>query len=202
MKGLFDSTQAILKFALLILGLIPTAAVLTGIIDIPPSLQQLLGLVTAVVGIGTVVLVLLLQDKLQSLSRATLGTLLAACLLVGCGTAAFYYEFAKSHVADYRGDMLVLPLHWPAELTRIVNQGYGGDVEAALNNSNRGRYLHQLIEAHNGSSTFVFVLLLVLSQFLIVFGLFGALVRVARSQVLEPEITDAPTPPATGHPLP
>lgn len=195
----FSRFESVIKFALLALGLLPTAAVLTGIIDIPPSLKQLLSLVSGVVGVGTVVIVLVLQDVLQRLDRRRLSMVLAGCLVIGCAMAFLYYDFAGKHVAKYRGETIVLPLHEPAALHNIVQDGYGGDFEAALNSPNRGRYVYQLVEANNGVSTFLFVVLLMVSQFLIVFGLFGAVVRVALSQAEEvsPAPAPAPAPPPT-----
>lgn len=178
LDDLSKTIQNIVKIVTVLLGLLPTAAVLLGIIDIPPSLHQLLTFIVAVLGLSAAILLLVMTKTLDRLTDRQTFAIFGLATLLGCVLAVAYYAFAHGHIAMQFDDAVILPLQYSPQLGDIINNGYGGDVQQALN-SPAGATVRRLIEQDNGGATLIFIALMGLAECLLVFGIFGAVLKLA-----------------------
>lgn len=189
-----------IKMLLGIVALLPSAVVLLGLFDIPPSLKQLLTMIVTVLGLLSAALVLFLSGHIVRLSKARTVAIFVPIVALGCIAAVGYYEFARAFVIHFDNDPVILPLHYEPRVAEIINSGFGGDVEQALMSSNSRYYIYTSIERTNDLATLILILLLSVTEVLLVAGLLGAIVAVATE--LPPAATgkgDAPAnPPKSG----
>jgi hypothetical protein len=165
---------ALIKAMIGVLALLPGVAVLTGLIDIPPSLVELVKALSVFTGIGVLIAILLLSESIRRMSARKVALLTVAAVLLGAGFALAYRTVAAGQVVIVTmGDQVeryVIPLAPSDEIGRLVAP-YGGDYAEALMTSVRAERLRQLMEEDSGSAVALMVLLMVLAQTLMVGGL-------------------------------
>ena len=164
----------LIKAMIAVLALLPGAAVLTGLIDIPPTLVELVKALSVFAGIGILIAILLLSDSIRRLGGRTVAVLTLASVLLGGGFAMGYRSVASRQVVvvttDAGIERFVIPLAPSDEIARLVLP-YRDDYAEALMTSVRAERLRQLMEEESGSAVALMVVLMVLAQTLLVGGL-------------------------------
>jgi hypothetical protein len=164
----------LIKAMIGILALLPGVAVLTGLIDIPPTLVELVKALSVFTGIGVLIAILLLSESIRRASARKVALLTVAAVLLGGGFALAYRTVASGQVVVVTmGDQVerfVIPLAPSEEIGSLVAP-YGGDYAEALMTSVRAERLRQLLEEDSGSAVALMVLLMVVAQTLMVGGL-------------------------------
>src|SRR3954469_8282209 len=125
------SVGNVLKVALVILSLIPSVAVLAGLIDIPPSLQQLVQIVTVPVSIVAVTATLVLADEIGRWSYRKAVAIFVAAAVLGASSAVGYFLFAGRCVIEYKDERIVAPIH-PSKRIRDIIAVYDNQYDQAL----------------------------------------------------------------------
>jgi hypothetical protein len=165
---------ALIKAVIGVLALLPGVAVLTGLIDIPPTLVELVKALSVFTGIGVLIAILLLSESIRRASARKVALLTVAAVLLGAGFALAYRTVAAAQVVIVTvGDQVerfVIPLAPSEEIGSLVAP-YGGDYAEALMTSVRAERLRQLMEEDSGSAVALMVLLMVVAQTLMVGGL-------------------------------
>jgi hypothetical protein len=173
LKQRLDNLGGLVKAVLAVLALLPGVAVLTGLVDIPPSLADLVKALSMFAGVAVLIVILLLSDAIRRARAALVIFLTVAAVIAGGGAALGYRSLAGRHVLVLElGDEVerhVVPLHPSAGIRRIV-EPYGGDYAEALLTSVRKERLRQLMEEESGSSVVLMVALMVIAQTLMVGG--------------------------------
>ena len=164
----------LIKAVIGLLALLPGVAVLTGLIDIPPSLVDLVKALSIFAGIAVLIAILLLSGTIRALSGRTVALLTLSAVVLGGGFAVAYRAVAARQVVVVETgrevERFVVPLTPSAEIRRLVAP-YGGDYAEALMTSVRAERLHQLMEEESGSAVALMIALMVVAQTLMVGGI-------------------------------
>jgi hypothetical protein len=169
----------VLKVALVILGLIPSVAVLAGLIHIPPSLQQLVQIVTVPVSIVAVTATLVLSEEIGRWSYRRAALIFVVAAVLGASSAVGYFLFAGRCVIEYKDERIVAPMH-PSQRIRDIIAVYNNQYDEALEHSPRNDELRELLAKENAGTTILMILLMVASQLLLVTARPAAIAALAR----------------------
>lgn len=166
--------SSLIKAAIGLLALLPGVAVLTGLIDIPPTLVELVKALSVFVGIGVLIAIMLLSETIRRLNGRTVALMTVSAIVLGAGFAVAYRAVATRQVVIVAmGDQIerfVVPLVPSEEIGRLVGP-YGGDYAEALMTSVRAERLRQLMEEESGSAVALLVALMVAAQTLMIGGI-------------------------------
>jgi hypothetical protein len=191
----FDSLGKMIKAIIAVLALLPGAAVLTGLIDIPPTLVELVKALSVFAGIVLLAGIALLSPVIARIRTATVVAVAVGGVVAGAGFAVGYRSFADRHIvlidADGAVERFVIPSAPSPAVDRIV-EPYGGDYAEALMASPRRERLRLLMEEESGASVAMMVVLMLAAQTLMVGGVAIAGWKLA----LADEAPAAPKPPA------
>ena len=175
-------TKTVIRTTAGLIALLPPVAILTGLVDIPPSLIDLIKMLSFFVSVGILLAIFLLGKHISRVRSGWMAAATIAAILLGGIFATSYMLFANRHIAVVaRGDdteRYVVPLHPSPAIQRIM-AGFGGDYVEALQTSSQSARLEQLMQEEDGSSTMVMIALLVAAQTLLVAGVVAAAWRLA-----------------------
>lgn len=166
------SAGNVIKAIVALLALLPPLAVITGLIDIPPSLGQLVKIVTVPVSVIAVMGIFAQRRAISRWSASRAILVFGACALLGSACAVSYYIFAGTHVIEYRDERLVKPIAPSPEIEEIVD-AWGGQYDQALAYSPLGEELRRRLGEESVSAILVMIGLMVLAQLLLVAAMVG-----------------------------
>jgi hypothetical protein len=197
LKERVEKVGYLIKALIAFLGLLPGIAILTGLISIPPSLADLVKMLSVFICIVALVLVLLATNWLQRTNVAIVGGLAVVAVIAGAGCASAYWSFANRHIdlierAPGQIERYVVPLRPSAEIQALMAP-YHGDYVEALETSSRSARLGQLMDDESGSAVGVMIALLLFSQVLMVGGVVAAAWKLALGD--EASLNPQPLPP-------
>ncbi|HEX8625330.1 MAG TPA: hypothetical protein VF782_09645 [Allosphingosinicella sp.] len=169
-----------------LLGLLPSAAVIVGLIDIPPSLGQLVKIVTVPVSIVAILAIIAKGEDIARWSANRAAIVFGACALVGSVAAVSYYIFADRHVFEFQDVRMVSPIDPSPEILEIIKE-WDDQYDLALENSGRNDELKGRLSRESTSAVVVMILLMVLAQLLLVVAMVGIAWRLAMGTDAEPD---------------
>lgn len=171
LKDRVERLGGLIKALAAVVALLPGVAVLTGLVDIPPTLVQLVQMLSVTVSLLVLIAVILLTDRLRRLRAEAVVAMIAVAAVAGAGLATAYFQFAKSHIAvvESAGEEIryLIPLA-PSPRVRQIVAPYGDDYNEALQTSLERRELARLLEQEGGDSAAVMIALMVLAQALLI----------------------------------
>lgn len=179
--GQIRNASGLLKAVGGFVAALPPLAVITGLVDIPPTLGQLVKLITVPISIVVVVLIFVLGPSIVRMSAKHAAITFGGCVLFGALATVFYYNFAGAHVVAARDQPVVIPLNPSVEI-RTIMEPYDEDYAEALENASDNERLRVLMEREAGSAVAVMVLMMVLAQVLMVAGMVGAIWKIVVDQ--------------------
>jgi flagellar basal body-associated protein FliL len=183
------SVETLVKALAALLALMPGIAVLTGLIDIPPTLVQLVKALSFFVSIVVLIGILLISQRIRRMTGTAVAILALGAVVVGAAGAVGYWSFAGRHIvvvesADGEGEAqterYLVPMRPSAEIQRLVAP-YSGDYAEALLTSNQRARLRQLMDQDSGGTAALMIVLLVLAQTLLVAGVAAGAWKLAMS---------------------
>ena len=171
LKEQIDRLGGIIKALAAVIALLPGIAVLTGLVDIPPTLAQLVQMLSFVISILVLIVTILLTERLRRLRAEMAVVLIALAAVTGAVLATAYFQFAQGHIAygEAGGEeaRYLIPLD-PSPRVRQIVAPYGDDYDEALQTSLERRELARLLEREGGGSAAVMIILMVLAQALLI----------------------------------
>lgn len=173
--------SGLLKGTGLLLAALPPLAVITGLVSIPPTLGQLVKLVTVPISIVVVLIIFILGESISRLSPLRSVLIFGSLVVAGAAASVAYFAFAGSHIVSGVDGPVVVPLQPSTQITEIVAP-YDWDWEEALEHSADNERLAELMRQESASAVVLMVLLMVLAQVLMVAGMVGALWNIVVSQ--------------------
>jgi hypothetical protein len=159
-----------------VLALVPGAAAVLGLIEIPPSLKGLMTFLIGLIGFVTFVSLVILIPKISSMSIVFAVAIFLASAFVASTLGVAYYEFARSHIERDGDELIVLPLEYRGDLKQIIEVGHRGNVRSALN-SDIGDTVRRMIQNQNAGATWIMALLMCATEFFVIIGLFGGALK-------------------------
>lgn len=167
----------IVKAIVALLGLLPSVALLTGLIEIPASLERLVKLVTVPLGIVAIAAIMLQAPAIRRWSAGRAIAVFGACVIAGAAAAATYYVIAERCAFEYRGERMVSPLDPSAEIRDII-LAWGNRYDQALEYSPRSDRLQELLRSERVPTLIAMFLLMVVSQLLSVIAIVGSALKL------------------------
>ena len=176
-----DSVSNLLKGLVALVAVFSGVAALLGIVDIPPTLVTLVRAIAFSVLLVVLIAVFLFRRRISRIPRGKVAiwALVGVCLGATCATG--YYRFANQYTAipiPGGEERYVVPL-WPKDDIRRIVDPEGGDYEEALRSSPARMDLRELMQEQSGSTIFLMILLLVISEVLLVAPVVAAGWRLA-----------------------
>lgn len=207
LKDRFESLGTLIKTLIALVALLPGIAVLTGLVNIPPTLVQLVKFLSVFVSLAVMIAVFLMERRLAAMRLSMVAAVALVAVIVGCTSAVEYWAFANRHIVVLKEgsevSRFVVPLRPSADIQRLMIP-YDGDYAEALETSVHKERLAQLMEKESATSVAVMVLLLVLSQTLLLFGVVAGAWRLTMRDTGstrsggEGNRKDVPPPPSSG----
>jgi hypothetical protein len=181
--GKIDKANNVIKGIAAIVALFPGIAVLLRLVEIPPSLADLVKVISFSLSGVVLIAVFLLGDRITRLSKEKVALYSIVAVLLGAGCSYGYFRFADSHTVvvelpDQTTEKYIVPLNPSASIREAV-EAMDGSYEAALQLSPDREALKRSMDRESGSSMLVMILLLVLSELLLVAPVVGAAWRLA-----------------------
>lgn len=170
MKDNLEKAGGLIKTAAAVVAVLPSVAILAGMVHIPPTLGELVRFVCGSIGIVIVLAVILLKDAIRRMSDTVAAVLILGAALGGAVAATGYLRFADSHIIDQPngdGAPLVLPLH-PSQELRALIAPYGEDYAEAIATSIQRERIIALMDSESAISVAIMIVLLVAGQSLII----------------------------------
>ncbi|QKG71880.1 hypothetical protein [Erythrobacter mangrovi] len=210
MPGIIErmkSVEGLIKAIAALLALLPAFALLKGVVNIPPDVDDLITFISAAVGLVVVVVVLLATRWIDATRNRWVGLGALLAVIVGAGTAVAYFDYAGDHIVvipamdEEDSERIVIPDAPSDELQALVRP-YGGDYVEAMQLHVRRDRIRQLVESENTGATVRIIVLLVLAQILVTGGLVLGLWKLAGAMRKDEGVAAAdasvpsPSPPA------
>jgi hypothetical protein len=171
LTGRIAKAETLIKAAAGLLALVPGIAILVGLVDIPPTLIDLIKYLSFAISIVVLLSIFLLSEQIKTIGKGAAATAIIACAVAGAILATSYLVFARNHVvvtgAGDDAEQHIIPLRESRELRSLI-EPYAGDYVEALETSVQQVRLNQLMERESGGSIAVMITLLVLAQTLII----------------------------------
>lgn len=167
-------------------ALLPTVAVLRGMVPIPPDIDMLITWTIAVLGILVFVVVMLADGPIKAARNWTIAILAVVMALVGIASAVVYRDFSNRHIvtigmegtSEADAERIVVPRS-PSQPLQDKIAPFGNDWVAALHESPEKDTIRRMIGEQNFWTTAWIVALLVLAQVLTTGGLVLGLWKLA-----------------------
>lgn len=167
-------TEGLIKAAAGIIAILPSAAVLTGLVDIPPDLGDLLRYVSLATTLAIILAVVILTRQIRRLSAGWTTLIVSLAIILGIASALSYLLFSRSHVIIIHQNnetrRFVTPLSPSSDLRELV-EPFGGDYVEALETSVQKETIVRLLDEESGTSIALMTVLMVLAQALITGGI-------------------------------
>lgn len=196
LKERFERAGHVIKGVAAFLALLPSIAVLIGLVAIPPSLADLMTFVSGAIGIIIILIVVLSSAAIRRMSNTMAVLLIAIGALGGAAASTQYFLFADRHIIyppDNAQNPLILPTKPSAELQSLL-EPYGEDYAEALATSTQRERIRELLKRESGKSLVIMLLLMVIGQSLVV----GAIVIGAWKLAEQDERDQSAPPPRRG----
>jgi uncharacterized membrane protein YdbT with pleckstrin-like domain len=163
-----------------IAALLPSAAILLGVVPLPPDVHALLQWLSTGLSLVLIAMMLLFAEAVERWAKHVTALLIGALFCVGVVIATGYYGFARDHIIEQPmgGEQLVLPLHQSKELRSLLAP-YGEDYSEALATSIQRERIVELLNDESGSAVLAMVTLLLLAQAFMVAAILLGAVRLA-----------------------
>jgi hypothetical protein len=178
-----DSVTKLIKGAASLLAILPGIAMLTRIVPVPPTIENLITALSLSVGVAVIIAIMVLQQKLQKSPPLIVSLLIIVLVISGTWIAIKYVEFAKTHIIPITDngikERIVTPLKSPQALITIVDGEFHGDWREAYVSPIRGPQVRQLIEENNGSTYAALVIYLLVAQVLLLIAIVGGAWKAA-----------------------
>jgi hypothetical protein len=180
----FSDIRFVIGAVYIALGLVPGAAAVLGLIEIPPSLRGLIIFLIGLIGFVTFVCLVILIPKIKSMGRMLAVAVFLTSAIVASALCVAYFNFARTHVEHDGDKLIVLPLEYRGDLKAIIEEGHGGNVRSALN-SDTGDAVRRMIRDQDTGATWIMALLMCASEFFVIIGLFGGVLKLVLVAVPE-----------------
>jgi hypothetical protein len=170
-----------------IAALLPGMAMLVKVVPLPPTIDQMLGVVSTAFGAAMVIAVIALRDRISRLAPRQVAVGVLGCALVGSACLLLLFNFSQSNTRSYtdvdidgktRDVILVVPTQPSVELSSILEQ-FGGSYGEALHSPLYAQRVKELLATEASLAIAVLIALLVLAQAFLMIGLIAGAWRVA-----------------------
>jgi len=173
-----EKISGVLKGIAAVIALFPGVAIYFRLVDIPPTLMQLVEIISFSISLIVIISVFLARDIISRMGSARVGLLCSIAVVLGAASITGYFLFARGHTVVVRApegptpgshenvQRYIVPLNPSPELTAIVDPFFG-DYEEAIRMSVQRETMKQLMNEESGSSLLVMIVLLVLSELLL-----------------------------------
>lgn len=186
MPGLIDrikSAEALVKLTSgLLLALVPAAAMLRGVVDIPPDVDDLMVYISGGVGLAVAFCVFLSTKGIDAIRARWIAITCLLAVILGAGAAIAYRSYADAHIVSVpygeRIERVVVPGTPSPELAELIGH-YDGDWVEALKTGAQKERIARLIRQENFWPTLVIIVLMIVAQTLMTFGLLVAVWKLA-----------------------
>jgi hypothetical protein len=173
LRARIGSMGNLVKAVIAFLALLPSVAVITDMIDIPPSLGQLVKIVTVPVSVVAIIGLFAQRRTIRRWSGRKAAIVFGCCALFGSAAAVSYYFFAEAHVFEYQGARMVSPIGPSAEIRNII-EPWDDRYDQALDNSPYKDRLQDLLKEESALAVIVMILLMAACQLLLVTAMVGS----------------------------
>lgn len=186
MSGLIDrikSAESLVKLTLgLLAALVPAAAMLRGVVDIPPDVDDLIVYISGGLGLAVAFCVFLGTERIDAMARRWIILICVAGVGIGAVSATAYYSYANSHIVSVpygdRVERVVVPGDPSPELAELIGH-YDGDWVEALKTGMQKERIAKLIAQENLWPTVTIIVLMIAAQALMTLGLLVPLWKLA-----------------------
>jgi hypothetical protein len=183
-----DATGKLIKGLAALLTLFPAIALLFGLVDIPPSLSQIVKALSFFVSLAALLSVVMLSSSIQKMKRGVAVALVAGTVLTGSIAAISYWFVAEKHVLStnvpegegMKVDRIVVPLN-PSPRVQELVRPFHGDYRQAVYTGRKGDELQRLLERERTSAILLMLVLLLSANVLLVLGVVIGAWKVAGS---------------------
>lgn len=154
-----------------VIALLPGVAILLGLVDIPPSVVDLIKFTSFALSIAVVIVVLLLSEQIRNLKPVLAAVIVAGCAITGGVLAVSYLTFTRSHIVITQDgptiEHFIIPLKPSAEIKKLI-EPYQDDYVEALETSVQSDELASAMQKESGSAIGAIVALLLCAQTLVI----------------------------------
>lgn len=192
-----DATGKLIKGLAALLSLFPAIALLFGLVDIPPSLSDIIKALSFFASLGVLLAVVMYSVPIQKMKRGIAVAVVLGTVLTGSVAAISYWFVAQRHVLSTtvptekgtRIDRIIVPLNPSARVQELVRP-FNGDYREAVYAGARGKELRRLLDAESTSAIVLMLVLLLSANVLLVLGVvtgaWKAAARAARHKAAAP----------------
>jgi len=171
-KKSFDTVGAVIKGVAAIYALFPGIAVLSGLVAIPPSLADMVKVISFSVSGIVLISVFMLGDRMRHLSKERAAIFSLIAVLIGAACVGGYFQFANRHTVEIQvtateTKTLIIPLNPSRDILELVEPD-NYDYRITLQTSPERERLKRMMMAESWSSMAIMILLLILSEVLLV----------------------------------
>ena len=165
-----------------LIGAVPLIALLMNLVTLPPSLSDIVKLVSFFITAVVILSVMMLRRQITQMKPGLAAALVGALVIAGAISAVAFWRFADAHVVRIERDgtttTYVAPLHPEPNLREAV-AAFGGYPEAIV--SPVGPQVVRQMKAGEGSAVLTMFVLLVAANVLLVSSVVGGAWKVAGS---------------------
>jgi hypothetical protein len=186
----------IVKAVIGLMTLFPGIAILTGLVEIPPTVGNMIYVISFSVSVLVILSIFLLTDRIQKLSNGRAVAYALAALIGGGVCLTFYVPYATSNLVpflkdDGTADRVLKPRSPSGEILRSVMHEDPGhptvaEYTAALQMAPNRVPLRQMMVSQSWSTMAMMLLLLVLSEALLIAPVVGLAWKLAGA-AMEPD---------------
>ncbi len=194
------TTGNVIKGAAALIALFPGIAVIFGLVDIPPTLVDLVKVISFSVGVIVLLAVFLLRERIVATSNVRAAVIGVIAVLIGAASLTSYYQFANRHtvVIPVEGTnqvtRYIIPLNPSRDILDLVDI-FGGDYDEALRMSPEAETLKLRMRDESGSSIVIIIMLLVLSQVFLIAPVVAAAWKLVGAPAVDAVAQGPPPPP-------
>lgn len=188
--------------------LFPGVAILLGLVDIPPSLADMVKVIAYSVCAAVLLAVFLMDEPIRRLSNKWAAILGIAAVLLGGACVVGYYSFANRYVVEVDApageeSKFIAPRQPSEELLRLVDPVTPGrptitEYKQAIEGSADNEYLKERMTRESGSTMIFMILLLVLSEVLLIAPVVAIAWKLVSGPPGAPDAAPAPPAPPAG----
>lgn len=183
-QGGFASVSTVIKSLAVIVALFPGILALLELVDIPPTLIDLVKIISFSVSLIVLISVFLMRNWIYRIRNETAAVVGILAVLAGACCATGYFQFANKHTFSIKyedeGDpeTYIIPRNPSPELKAMVAP-FGGSYERALRTgTNSDEIADQMGDEALGSMA-IMIVLLILSQILLIAPVVAAAWKLA-----------------------
>lgn len=187
MPRAFQKAGNVIKGLAALVALFPGVAIIFGLVDIPPTLADMVKVISFSVSLIVLISVFLVRARIVAMSNDRAAIVAAAAVFVGAACLTAYYQFGREYTVvlgtQAQPEPHIIPLNPSPEIRAQVDL-FGGDYDEALRMGPESESLKLLMRRESTSTIIIMVLLLVLSQVLLIAPVVGAAWKLAGAPAL------------------